>query len=183
MGMRICFLIAAQRHGQRVSMKDFDKYVRMVSYGDDDVVNISDNIIEWFNQQTITSAFAEIGMIYTDEAKTGGEVPKFRMLNEVAYLKRRFQFDEESKTYLAPLELAVCLEMPNWIRGEIDPTDATRQNAEAAIAELPWHGRDMFEKYVPIIDSKFYELTGKCLEHNTYDGFHLRRMQDYFLST
>lgn len=182
MGVRLCFLILVIQNKFKYTIKDFDRYVRMVSYGDDDVINISNDIIEWFNQETITKAFAVIGMIYTDEAKTGEEAPKYRRINEIAYLKRKFIYDKTTQTWLAPLDLSVCLETPNWIRNKIDPLEATKQNCEVAIGELAWHDKEVFEKYSNMIEKAFRQTTGKSLDIQTYDGYHMERMFKYFLA-
>jgi len=71
--MRIAFYRCQKAAG--VTGVSFDDVVSMVSYGDDNVINFSDSIVDWFNQLDVTEAYATFGMIYTDEAKTGKLIP------------------------------------------------------------------------------------------------------------
>jgi hypothetical protein len=129
------------------SMKAFNEHVAMVSYGDDNCVNISDSVIDSFNQLSIAEGYAEIGMTYTDEAKSGEMIP-YRSINEIGYLKRRFQWDEVEHQFLAPLELSVVLEMINWVRGDFNLEERTAENMETSAFELSLHGRQTFEYWI-----------------------------------
>lgn len=139
--MRIAYLKCKQMEGLDLYC-DFVDHVSMQTYGDDNVLNISPGIIDWYNQITITDALAEIGLTYTDEAKTG-ELVTARTLDTIAYLKRSFVQDKDGY-YRAPLDLSVCREMPNWIRGNAKK-EATIENVAASLMEFFFHGRGMFD--------------------------------------
>jgi len=128
------------------NMRHFVDNVSMVSYGDDNLIGISDAVSQHFNQITITAGYAQISMVYTNESKTG-EIVAFRDISEVKYLKRGFTKDPTGTYWLAPLEQAVCAEMPNWVRGDLDHSDLTCLNLEGALYELFFHGRDVFDHY------------------------------------
>lgn len=128
------------------TMRAFNQHVSMVSYGDDNCVNISPEVIEFFNQVTIAEGYARIGMTYTDETKSGEMIP-YRSLSEIAYLKRTFVWNEEEMQYVAPLSLDTVLEMTNWIRGDMDCEQRTIDNIETSCFELSLHGREIFEKW------------------------------------
>ena len=55
--------------------------------GDDNVVNVSDVVCELFNQFSVAKGFADIGMEYTDAAKTGNFVA-YKTIDDIQYLKR-----------------------------------------------------------------------------------------------
>jgi hypothetical protein len=129
------------------TMKAFNANVAMVSYGDDNCINISDEVSEFFNQLTIADGYEQIGMVYTDELKSGEMVP-YRTLSEITYLKRAFKWDEEEHQYLAPLDLGVVLEMINWVRGDFDLEERTIENMETSAFELSLHGREVFEHWI-----------------------------------
>jgi len=129
------------------SMKAFGEHVAMVSYGDDNCVNISDAVIDHFNQLTIAEGYKEIGMTYTDETKSGDMIP-YRSIGEITYLKRGFQWDEDEHQYLAPLDLSVVLEMINWVKGDFDLEERTIENMETSAFELSFHGREVFEQWI-----------------------------------
>jgi hypothetical protein len=125
------------------SLKYFNQFVSMISYGDDNVVNINEMIIEHFNQLTITEGYSQIGMTYTDEAKTGVLVP-FRSLADVKFLKRGFRKDVR---FYAPLELDVIMEMPQWVKTDLNVVENTVVNVETALRELSLHPEPVFNKY------------------------------------
>lgn len=129
-------------------MAYYERYVSMVSYGDDNIVNIADEVVEYFNQNTIAEGYEQIGMTYTDEHKSGVMAP-FRSLAEISYLKRSFRWSEEDMEYLAPLNLDTILEMMNWVRGDLDQELSTLENVETACFELHLHGREVFDYWMP----------------------------------
>jgi hypothetical protein len=120
--------------------ENFNKNVRMIAYGDDNLLSVSSEI-DW-NQQSMTDEFAKIGMVYTDENKVGAV--DFRPLEEVEFLKRGF-----SQPFLgaqfAPLKLASILECFNWIHKTHDERGVMEQNWEMANLELSFHPDDVFE--------------------------------------
>ncbi|APG78878.1 hypothetical protein 1 [Beihai picorna-like virus 112] len=51
--------------------KNFDKHVRMVVFGDDVLVSVSDEMKEVFNLKTLSDSFKQLGQTYTPGNKTG----------------------------------------------------------------------------------------------------------------
>jgi hypothetical protein len=131
------------------NMKSFNEHVSMVAYGDDNVINISDEASEIFNQLTITEGFAQIGMTYTDEAKTG-EIKLGRTLEEVSFLKREFVLD--GFHWKAPLDLNTVDEIPKWIRNSPSDEQATIDNIESAQMEWALHGKQIFNQRKKMMD-------------------------------
>ncbi len=144
--MRMAWRIIMRSQGLS-GMNHFNKYVSMVSYGDDNVLNISLSVIDYFNQQTIADALASIAHTYTDETKTG-EMIKYRSLNDVNFLKRSFVYSSELQRYIAPLEERVIYEMLNWTRNTIDPDEILMMNVETAAREMALHGRNKFNTFI-----------------------------------
>lgn len=132
------------------SMNSFREHVTMVAYGDDNVLNISDECSIFFNQISMAAAFETFGMTYTDEAKTGEMVP-FRTLDAVKYLKRSFVMDHVSGLYLCPMDLEAVLEIANWTRKSVSIEEATEQNVENVCFELHLHGEAIFQQWVPAL--------------------------------
>lgn len=160
--VRMTFLICAIWHRTRtgqdyVSMENFQKYIAMVSYGDDNIIAIAEQILEWFNQVEITKAFELIGHEYTDEAKTGNIVP-VRDISEIAYLKRKFVWDEAASRYIAPLDLKVIMEIVQWTKKGLAADSITLANIDVAMRELSLHERDVFETNAKLIKDA-------CIEH------------------
>lgn len=149
---RIVFVLCGREAEKFVTMKDFGENVSMISYGDDNVLNISSRVVEWFNQHTMSTVFSKIGMEYTDELKSSAaDAQPFRRLEEVSFLKRKFRYDVERNCYTAPLEYGVCMEMINWIRGELDTEEACCTNCQTSAMELSLHGREVFEQSTKMI--------------------------------
>jgi hypothetical protein len=139
--MRMSYLLAKRSQNMPL-ICDFTNFVSMATYGDDNVLNISPDIIEWYNQVTITEHLSTFGLTYTDEAKSGKCVP-FRMLNEVNFLKRKF-VRNESGTFTAPLLINTIRDMCNWVRGK-EIISSTTENVSNALREFALHGRKQYE--------------------------------------
>nr|UUV42608.1 MAG: nonstructural polyprotein [Tuatara cloaca-associated dicistrovirus-3] len=146
---RYVYLTLAEKHcPTKADLASYYEHVVHVNYGDDDVWNISDDVSEWFNQITMTEAFAELGMTYTDEAKGKTQLP-WRSLAEVQFLKRGFRFDEMCGRYVAPLHLPVIKEMPMWRHVTTDEYLDTVKVFEEAVCELALHGEEVFNQEIP----------------------------------
>ena len=151
--MRYVFVLCTD-----LTLKDFDNYVYIVAFGDDNAVNVSDKIIHLFNQITVSEAFDTLGMKYTDEGKTGNMIP-FRELKEITFLKRGFRYDSDLARFVGPLELDVVLEMPMWVKGDIDHDERFRVVVDKAYGELAIHGEDIFNEWTP----KIATIASQCL--------------------
>jgi len=166
--IRIAYIICAQQHFEQTgedyrSMKWFNIFVSMVSYGDDNLIGINEKILDWFNQITITSALLVIGHEYTDEAKTGIIVP-VRDIAEVAYLKRHFKWNPALNRYVAPLDLDTVLEIVQWTKKGLSSDAITLANLDVTMRELSLHDQETFDKYKKI-------LIQECTKHKVFYRF------------
>jgi hypothetical protein len=151
-------------------MAQYEEHVSPVTFGDDNVLNISDEALEFFNQETLATGFAKIGMTYINETKDDNIV-LYRTLDQVSFLKRKFAFDMERRMYRAPLDLAVIMEMVNWIRGTLGIEEATITNCETAFMELALHPKPVFDVNSKLITKAcFSSLKSQalCLSFNEY---------------
>jgi len=139
---RMAYLYCKAHHGLPW-VCDFDEHVSAQFFGDDNVLNVSDEVESWFNHYTLTDALSFLGLTYTNETKTEEKTP-FRSLDQVAFLKRRFVRDENGY-FRAPLDLDVVKEMANWIRGKAKIA-STIENVETSLRELALHGKDEYDK-------------------------------------
>lgn len=144
--MRVAWIRIMKRDCPKwMSMKWFRKFVAMIAYGDDNELNISPEVIEIFNQETISNIMAEMKHEYTDEAKSG-HIVKSRQLEDTFFLKRGFRFSPELQRTVAPLKIEVIYEMLNWTRNTIDPDVILMTNIETAFREIVYHGREEYNK-------------------------------------
>jgi hypothetical protein len=166
--MRMSWQIVMKEH-KKSGMDQFQKYVSMISYGDDNGLNISKEVIELFNQQTIAEALKTIAHTYTDEGKTG-EIVKFRSINEINFLKRGFVFSEELQRYVAPLEERVIYEMLNWSRNTMDPDEILKANVATAAREMALHGREKFSQFCKELRQieKEFRIAPQILTYSEY---------------
>lgn len=149
-------------------VKTFKECVSMISYGDDNVVNIKRQIIDRFNQYSISDRYSEIGMTYTDESKGKNELVKYRALHEVEFLKRGFI--ERNGRFDAPLTLETVIEMVYWVRGDLDQDELCISNCENAYLELSMHDKETFSLWT----QRIYNACRKQNLHptlHTYDSF------------
>lgn len=145
--LRICYIIIFG------TVEGFKENVKLIQYGDDMHANISDKIIDKFNQHSLTIVMADLGMTFTDELKAT-DPPAFRMIEETSFLKRKFILRDGR--YDAPLSLDTILEMISWVRGTLDIDELTVSNVETACRELSLHSEDVFDKYVAKIKKVCY---------------------------
>ena len=144
--MRLAWIkIMSTKNPSLRSMRHFRKYVSMISYGDDNCLNISNSVLEYYNQLTISEAMTEMRHEYTDESKIG-ELVKSRTLSDVSFLKRSFVYDPSLCRYVAPLKKSVIYEMLNWTRNTIDPDVILMDNIDVAMREIVLHGRAEYEE-------------------------------------
>lgn len=84
-------------------LNDFDRCVRLVTYGDDNVVSVHPDVQDRYNLVTVSEALARCGIVYTDAAKSG-IIRKFCDEDQVTFLKRSFVKTDFG--FYAPLERA-----------------------------------------------------------------------------
>lgn len=141
--MRVVWCIV-MRDTEYANCISFSRFVNLISFGDDNVLNISDEVISLFNQNSIAVGYASIGMTYTDESKGTDTLP-YRSLSDVSFLKRSFRFDNGMKVYQAPLAMDTIMEMCNWTRGDLDVEENVLVNVETALMELSLHPQEIFQ--------------------------------------
>jgi hypothetical protein len=82
---------------------DFDKNIRLTTYGDDHGIGVAKDI-DWFNHTAMRDILAKHKITYTMAEKTRESVPYIH-ISECDFLKRKFRFDEHIGHIMAPLEL------------------------------------------------------------------------------
>lgn len=142
------------------SLYTYNDNVYCVAYGDDNVLNVSDSALEFFNQETMPWLLAGIGLKYTNETKDDS-VSISRELSEVSFLKRKWRFDEAHDRCLAPLALESILEMPYWTKEGPLSNLITEGNVDRCVEELALHSEAVFNEWFP----KIYRASKQVLGH------------------
>jgi hypothetical protein len=123
----------------------FQQYVSLATYGDDNIMGVSDEIPE-FNHTAIAEALSKVGVKYTMAEKDAESVPYIH-IKDASFLKRKFVFDEESQTVLAPLDHSSLDKMLTSYsdNGVLAPIAHSIAVIETALREYWFYGRDVFE--------------------------------------
>lgn len=150
---RIVYVIA---HGYDIPcLLHFSEDVILLVFSDDHIMNISDEVSEYFNQHTLPELYEKIGMGYTDELKTDGtNIPKFRTLSEVTFLKRTFRWEPVLNRFVAPLCLQVILEMLYWSKKGMYCETIPHENCDFALRELSLHDKATYDNIMPLLCSE-----------------------------
>lgn len=126
-------------------LSGFWDHVSPITYGDDNVSNVSRAMSPLFNQVTVARVMlSEFGMTYTPGRKDGVWNP-VSSLREVTFLKRGFRID--SGQWVAPLELSSFLYTPYWCKRPLDELGILRGMLELALEELSLHPDGEWIKY------------------------------------
>jgi len=151
------------------NMKAFTENVFLMVYGDDSIANVSVNVIDWYNQQTLAGAMLKFGLVYTAETKQG-ETSLSRNLADITFLKRSFRFDHYVYNYLAPLNLETILEMPYWTKRGALKEDIEKDNVETSLKELSLHDERVFLAWSPLIIKSSKDAIGFVPTITSYKG-------------
>lgn len=143
--MRYCFVRLARKHAPNVSVFDFQKYVHLLTYGDDGVMGI-DPSVKWFNHTSIQGELANIGVSYTMADKESESRP-FISMDEVTFLKRSWRWEPELERYVGPLEEeSIGKSLLVWIaKKTTNPIERDLDTMRQALREYFFYGREVFE--------------------------------------
>lgn len=150
----------APLHIKIAAVRRIIKEVRGIFYGDDNLLGIGPKLRDIITQETMTTALAKIGMVYTPEDKdTSREALGLRYINQVTFLKRRFLFDEEERNWYSPLSLNTIKEMFQWYRKcpEQDMIENLKAVCYSSLLELSQHEKETFDELSPEMLQAFKE--------------------------
>lgn len=125
--------------------------VSTVTYGDDNVTNVADDVAELFNQVTVAAALSkEFKLVYTSGKKDGKYEP-YTTLTEVSFLKRHIV---DRGGWICPLELESFLYTFYWCKNRKLEDKIFHDVLETALEELSMHNAHVWDEYAP----KLYRL-------------------------
>lgn len=160
---------------------DFNKNVRIIVLGDDNVVAIKQDVLKEYNQHSITIAMSEIYMTYTTEAKDGAYVEPYRSIDQVTFLKREWR--DENGYVFGPLAMESILEMPFWCRDKLCVEEITQSNFETALMELSAHRQEVWDEWLPKMLQAYeaigYETAVRPVRRN-YQAKYKAMNMDYY---
>jgi len=132
--------------------------VSAITYGDDNVVNVSEKVAPLFNQSTVAQEMEELFDVkYTPGNKTD-EFITTTTLDKVGFLKRSFV--DSDKGWLCPLELDSFLYTHYWSKNRKLEKKILIDVLENALEELALHPEELWDKYAPTIIEVLEERAG-----------------------
>ncbi|APG77997.1 hypothetical protein [Hubei picorna-like virus 33] len=134
-------------HNPRLATLDaMMKHLRIVVYGDDIIMCISDDAVEFFNNLTLHAYFAKYNIKYTDALKTG-ELRPYCSLAEASFLKRSFKpHPYKSGVFLGCLDKVSVEDCANWINKTIDTRTASLEASYACLQLAYGHGPEYYNE-------------------------------------
>lgn len=173
-----CFLTEVTPKTNRY-LDSFNDDVYVCTYGDDMVMNVSDSLIEIFNQNILTDAMMSNFMLEcTDEQKSSDIPPPYRSLSEISFLKRSFIWNDDISMYVGALPVDLLYDITNWVRsGAQDPYVITVDNLKSVASEMALHGRQIFQQEMPKIRDAYRSIahrSGKFICFDTYEAYLMR---------
>lgn len=121
------------KNKEYATMEMFHKHVRVVTYGDDFIMSVSDEVKDIFNCATIAACLCKYGIRLTSADK-GSEIVPYSNLCNSTFLKRSFRkHPTRANVWLAPIEKRSVTECLNWCHKSEDLRGATLEVVRASL--------------------------------------------------
>ncbi|QIJ56901.1 polyprotein [Scaphoideus titanus iflavirus 1] len=166
--IRLTYLEIMNEHlPEFASMYYFDRFVRLIVYGDDLIMSVDDNIAEIFNAITIRDYLAKHGIKVTSAQKDSEMVP-YTSIYEATFLKRSFKEHPFRKgVWLGPIERQSVTECLNWIHSCEDLQEATLESCRASLDLAYSQGPKFFKEHYNKIKRALNDI-GLTIECKTW---------------
>lgn len=129
-------------------LKDFKKFVHLITYGDDNASNVHSSLKSVYNHTVIANTLKTIGVVYTMADKEAESIP-FIPIEDVSFLKRTWRWDPDvaGGAWMAPLDWASVDKMMTWWVGSdfMCAEDHAVMTMSNVIREAFQYGRVKFE--------------------------------------
>ena len=137
-------MYAYQELNPMKTSEDFREHVRLITYGDDNAMGVSEDI-PWFTQAALTRELAKIGVVYTMPDKSEAAID-YLPIDQLTFLKRSWRFDRTVGRYLCPLEEeSIFKSLTLWIPSrEVPPQKQMIDIISSAVREYFWYGESLF---------------------------------------
>jgi hypothetical protein len=151
--MRYCFSKLTNRDPQ-----DFKKYVNLMTYGDDNIMNVSSETPE-FNHTAIQSCLKNVGIGYTMADKEADSIPYIH-IDACSFLKRTWRYDSDFGMHVAPLDSDSIEKMlMTWVRSKtISAQEQCIAVISSAVMEYAFYGREIFENRCTLLKKMCLDL-------------------------
>jgi len=151
------------------NMVSFNHHIALFVYGDDLILNVSDEVADKFNNEFLQNFFAKHNIRYTDDTK-GDTIKKWGTFEEASFLKGKFTPHKERPfVYNYSLSKASIEDCANWIRNHPDPVAATHQAVCDSLMLAYGAGREYYDEHRRKLLAAWFDVTNEPLVLYTYD--------------
>ncbi|APG77962.1 hypothetical protein [Hubei odonate virus 2] len=141
-----------------MDLAEFDRHVALVTYGDDIVINVSDDMCEKFNLKSISDVLLTGGIVFTHCSKQQNDC-LYENINDITFLKRKWLAHPKRKgVFLAPLDEGSVKDCANWILNKGNFREASILNSEQAVQLAFSHGPEFYEEVAETIRKAWQKL-------------------------
>jgi len=152
--------IMSRKKPELAGMHSYHDFVQLFVVGDDVIASVHEDIIEYFNNQSIHEFFAGYDISYTDVIKDG-EIRKWCTIHEATFLKEGFKLYRDTSLvggiWICQPSLSGVKDITNWIRkpkGLLNKDARAKEEMKATIINcetslrMSWFfGREYFNQY------------------------------------
>lgn len=159
----------------------FWDYVYAAVYGDDNVVNVDDRILDRFNQIRVAGAIMTLFSVTYTASDKSGRLSGSKALEELSFLKRGFV--EEGAKWLCPLEFESFLYTSYWCKNQKLKDKIIEDVLEMALEELSLHPAEQWDSIAPMIGEVMSERgqVPKCpFDRKSYQDLVLSRTDNWY---
>lgn len=126
----------------------FKENVRLMVYGDDNIIGVNNDKIPWFNHTALVFAYEKMGIKYTMAEKEAKSVPYIK-ITEATFLKRYFRFDDTLCCQMAPIEFqSIADSLTMWVRSKsITREQQMLEIMSGALLKFFHYGEKTYERW------------------------------------
>jgi hypothetical protein len=160
----------------KLPVEDFQQYVCLVTYGDDNMMSVSDKCPN-FTHTSISVALSTIGVTYTMADKAAESRP-YIDISEASFLKRSFKYDADIGSIVAPLELESINKMltSHVVSNALAPEAHAICQVETALGEYFYHGKELFHERTQFFHTMIKDLKlDHWVQESTFPNYDLLR--------
>jgi len=120
----------------------FFDYVLLLTYGDDVLMPVKEEVIEHFNALSYRDFIRSLNMDFTNPSKTEVD-SKFTDIENISFLKRTFVYRDDISRWLAPLDISSIRRSLMWTlpSNNVAMSEQLYGSLQAALYELAFHFR------------------------------------------
>lgn len=171
------YVCAITNNEQYANISDFFEYTSPMFYGDDVIISISDEIIDWFNGQTISTMYVNHGYPVTSASKFK-EIPRTNVIQNCTFLKSGFNVISAARVDRV-MDISVCYDLMYWVRAKEHPVDQFRSNLFDSFRMIHGHGKETYDKVFKQVNG-WLRATGQPPFDYRWEDFEKEKIRNYY---